>query len=97
MAQVDVTLDLQEESDQPTELIDAMALVTDGEASGKLEDVAQRDLELKLVLARAYIDNTFFDEARVLLAEVVSKGSESQQLHAEKLLNELDDIDRKQA
>lgn len=54
-----------------------------------VDEGTQRDMELKLVLARAYIDNRFLGEARALLNEVLEKGATNQQIQAELLMQEL--------
>ena len=54
-----------------------------------VDESTQRDLELKLVLARAYIDNRFLTEATDLLNEVVEKGTESQERQAKLMMRDI--------
>ena len=52
------------------------------------EDV-YRNMELKLVLAKAYIENGFVEEARALLQDISGRGHEEQQRRAMRLLREV--------
>jgi len=62
-----------------------------------VDEGVQRDMELKLVLARAYIENRFLGEAAALLDEVIQKGTTKQQIQAELLKRDIDGDVRKRA
>lgn len=62
-----------------------------------LDNGIQRGMELKLVLARAYIDTRFLIEARTLLQEVEEKGSSTQKAEASAMILGFDQGFKKRA
>lgn len=65
-----------------------MQVNTPGQGSNIHSEEHIRNMELKLVLAKAYIENGFVDEARALLRDVNAKGNDKQQKQANRLLRE---------
>jgi len=62
-----------------------------------LDENSQRGMELKLVLASAYIDTRFLDEARLLLQEVFEKGTSTQKAQAKEMMQGLNRGHKKRA
>ena len=77
---MDITEAIHQESDVDHHYLDG---------SQGVDDDLVRAMELKLVLARAYIDNGFAVEARALLEEVIEYGNDHQREQAATMIQEL--------